>query len=72
MLILGLFVRIVAIIGAVIMLFLYFPLLKFPFIGTNQLIVNDYFIYAVALIYLYAARAGDYLSVKSLMRSRNH
>ncbi|MES2437369.1 MAG: DoxX family membrane protein [Patescibacteria group bacterium] len=72
LLILGLFVRIVALIGAFIMLFLYFPLLKFPYVGTNQIIVNDYFIYAIALVYLHAARAGDYFSIKSLMHSRHH
>jgi thiosulfate dehydrogenase (quinone) large subunit len=71
-LILGLFVRIVALIGAAIMIFLYFPMLNFPQVGTHQLIVNDYFIYAVALLYLYAARAGDYMSVRSLMRFHHH
>jgi thiosulfate dehydrogenase (quinone) large subunit len=57
-LILGLFVRTSAILGALLMLFYYLPL-DFPKPDANSYIVDDHIIYTIVLIYLAAAKAGS-------------
>lgn len=57
-LILGLFVRLSAPLGALLMLLYYFPVLTFPTIGEHSYIVDEHLIYAAALLVLAAYRAG--------------
>lgn len=57
-LIFGVFVRLSASLGALLMLLYYFPVLNFPYIGEHSFLVDDHIIYAVALLYLAIARAG--------------
>lgn len=57
-LILGIFVRISSILGALMMFLYYFPILEFPYVGTHSFLVDEHIIYAFTLIYLSAVRAG--------------
>jgi len=58
-LILGLGVRLSSILGAVLMLLYYFPVLEFPYIpGAHAFIIDDHIIYALVLLYFAAVRAG--------------
>ena len=58
-LILGLGVRLSSILGAALMVLYYFPVLEFPEVE-HGLIVDDHLIYAAALAFFAAARAGRY------------
>ena len=57
-LILGIGVRLSSSLGAVLMMFYYFPTLEFPYAGEHSYIVDEHVIYASLLIYLAAVRAG--------------
>ncbi|MDP3999793.1 MAG: DoxX family protein [bacterium] len=57
-LILGVFVRLSSILGAALMMLYYFPVLTFPYILPHSFIVDEHIIYALALLYLAAVRAG--------------
>lgn len=56
-LILGLFVRLSSVLGAVLMLLYYFPVLNFPYVE-HGFLVDEHVIYGLALLYLAAVRAG--------------
>ncbi len=58
-LILGLGVRISSVLGAVLMLAYYFPVLEFPKVE-HGFIVDDHIIYAAVLLFFAAVRAGRY------------
>lgn len=53
-LILGVFVRISSILGAILMLLYYLPILDFPYPNPNSLIVDQHVVYMVVLLYLAA------------------
>ncbi len=57
-LILGVFVRLSSIGGAVLMLLYYFPVLDFPYPNPHSYLVDEHIIYALVLAYFAAARAG--------------
>lgn len=57
-LIFGIFVRLSAPLGALLMLLYYFPVLTFPTAGAHSYIVDEHLMYAVALFVLAAFRAG--------------
>lgn len=57
-LILGVFVRVAAVLGALLMLLYYFPGLDFPRIGKTGYLVDEHIIYALSLLVLAAFRAG--------------
>ena len=57
-LILGLFVRWSGILGAVLMMLYYFPILDFPYPNAHSLIVDEHIIYALALLAVSSLRAG--------------
>lgn len=57
-LILGIGVRLSSILGAVLMLLYYFPVLTFPYIAPHSFIVDDHIIYALVLLIFAAYRAG--------------
>jgi thiosulfate dehydrogenase [quinone] large subunit len=69
--ILGIFVRIVSALGILIMLLFYFPLLSFPYVidaaGTYYL-VDSHMIIIAALLFLFAARAGEFFGLGSMFR----
>jgi thiosulfate dehydrogenase (quinone) large subunit len=66
LLILGLFVRPAALLGALIMLFLYFPLLKFPYVDSVYYIVDQHLVMVFVLMYLFAVRAGEFFGLGSM------
>src|SRR3989339_60269 len=53
-LIFGIFVRLSSVLGALLMLLYYFPVLSFPYIKPHSYIVDEHIIYALALIFLAA------------------
>lgn len=57
-LILGLFVRLSSLFGALLMLLYYLPALTFPFIKTTAFIVDEHIIYALVLLFFASAKAG--------------
>lgn len=57
-LILGVFVRLSSILGALLMLLYYLPILQFPYPNAHAYIVDEHIIYIVALLFLGASRAG--------------
>ncbi|MEK7616213.1 MAG: DoxX family membrane protein [Patescibacteria group bacterium] len=57
-LILGLGVRLSGVLGAVLMLLYYFPILDFPYPNTHSYIVDEHIIYLFALLLLAGLRAG--------------
>ena len=59
-LILGVFVRVSAPLGAALMLLYYFPILQFPYPNTHDFIVDEHIVYALALLALAGLRAGDF------------
>lgn len=57
-LILGIGVRMTSVLGAVLMMLYYFPILDFPYPNPHSLIVDEHIIYALALVFLASFRAG--------------
>jgi uncharacterized membrane protein YphA (DoxX/SURF4 family) len=68
LLIIGMFVRVASFLGIVTVLFFYFPLLHFPYVGTSYYIVDDHIVIAIALVFLFASNAGKFLGVGSVSR----
>ena len=62
-LILGVFVRISSIAGAVLMLLYYFPVLDFPYIA-HGFLVDEHIIYTLVLVLLATVRAGRYYGLE--------
>ena len=58
-LILGIFVRLSAWLGVLLMLLYYLPILDFPYPNAHSLIVDEHVIYALALIILANFHAGQ-------------
>jgi thiosulfate dehydrogenase (quinone) large subunit len=57
-LILGVFVRLSGVLGAVLMFIYYLPILQFPYPNAHAYIVDEHIIYATALLFLAAIKAG--------------
>lgn len=57
-LILGIGVRLSSILGAVLMLLYYFPVLDFPYPNPHSYLVDEHIIYALTLLLLASLRAG--------------
>lgn len=58
-LILGVFTRLSAILGALLMLLYYFPILDFPYPNAHSYIVDEHVIYVAALLVLATSKAGQ-------------
>ena len=72
-LMLGLFVRLSAPLGALLMMLYYFPVLKFPYIAPHSFLVDEHIIYASALIFLSAVKSGEIWGLdKFLNKLRKH
>ena len=72
-LMLGLFVRLSAPLGALLMMLYYFPVLKFPYIAPHSFLVDEHIIYASALIFLSAVKSGEIWGLdKFLNKWRKH
>ncbi len=57
-LLLGIGVRLSGILGALLMLLYYFPVLDFPVVAPHSYLVDEHIVYAAALLLLSAVRAG--------------
>lgn len=57
-LILGVGVRLSSVLGAVLMLLYYFPILDFPYPNAHAYIVDEHIIYASMLLFFASVRAG--------------
>lgn len=57
-LIFGVAVRFSSVLGALLMLLYYFPVLEFPYIGQHSFIVDEHIIYALIFIFFAAVKAG--------------
>lgn len=64
-LIFGLFVRLSSVLGAVLMILYYFPVLAFPKVGQNAYLIDDHIIYALVLVYFASIRAGRFWGLES-------
>lgn len=62
-LILGIGVRFSSTLGVLLMVFYYFPVLEFPYVGHGY-IVDDHIIYALVLTLLATVRAGRYFGLE--------
>ena len=57
-LLLGVFVRLSSVLGAVLMLLYYFPVLEFPYVGQHSFLVDEHIIYALVLLIFAVVGAG--------------
>lgn len=64
-LILGVFVRLSSLGGALLMILYYFPVLTFPTIKTTAFIVDEHIIYALVLLFFAAVKAGRVWGLES-------
>lgn len=68
-LIFGLFVRLSSVLGAVLMMLYYFPVLQFPYPSANSYIIDDHIIYALILLFFAAIKAGRVFGLDSFLKS---
>lgn len=57
-LILGVFVRLSSVLGIVLMLMYYLPILDFPYPNPNSFIVDQHIVYILVLLFFASVRAG--------------
>jgi thiosulfate dehydrogenase [quinone] large subunit len=60
--------RIASLLGILLMLFFYFPLLHFPYVGTSYYVVDEHAIFAFILAYLFVTRANEGFSIRNMFR----
>ena len=68
-LILGVFVRLSSVLGAVLMLLYYIPILDFPYAGEHSYIVDEHIIYILVLLYFASVNAGRVLGLDGIFTS---
>ena len=66
-LILGVFVRLGSVLGAILMLLYYFPVLDFPMVGEQGYIVDEHIVYMLVLLWLAAVRAGRVCGLDAIL-----
>lgn len=71
-LILGIFVRLSSVLGAVLMLMYYLPILSFPYPNANSFIVDQHVIFALSLIALGALHAGEIWGADAYLKNKLH
>ena len=59
-LILGIFVRLSSLWGALLMILYYFPVLQFPYIPPHSYLIDDHIIYALVLLFFAAGNAKSW------------
>ena len=70
-LILGIFVRPAALLGALLMMLYYFPVLSFPYAGEHNFIIDDHIFYAMILVLLAVVRAGRIWGLDRLLLKKS-
>ena len=69
-LILGIFVKLSSVLGALLMLLYYLPILDFPYPNAHSYIVDEHIIYIFVLIFFWAINAGKYWGLDSFLRPK--
>ncbi len=64
-LILGVFVRLSSVLGIVLMLLYYFPILQFPYPNPHSYLVDEHIVYALSLFVLAAMQAGRHWGLEN-------
>lgn len=64
-LILGVFVRFSSVLGAILMILYYLPILNFPYPNPHSFIVDEHIIYATVLLFLASIRAGRFWGLEN-------
>jgi thiosulfate dehydrogenase (quinone) large subunit len=67
-LVLGLFTRLSAYLGVILMILYYLPVLDFPKVGDHAYLVDEHIIYATLLILIATTRAGNYFGLDTLLK----
>lgn len=67
-LILGIFVRLSSLLGIVLMVLYYLPILNFPYVGEHSYLVDEHIIYSASLLLLMAFNAGRIFGVDGWIR----
>ncbi|MEK7174746.1 MAG: DoxX family membrane protein [Patescibacteria group bacterium] len=67
-LILGLFVRLSSVLGALLMILYYLPTLDFPYPNPHSYIVDEHIIYAAILLFLGSLKAGKIWGLDSKIK----
>ncbi len=71
-LILGIGVRLSSILGAILMLLYYFPILDFPYPNPHAFLIDAHIIYVAALLFLGSLREGRIWGLDSLIDRDKH
>lgn len=66
LLVLNAWAKIVSLVGIALMLFFYFPLLHFPYVGETYYIINEHIIFALILAYFFVTKPNDGLSLGNM------
>lgn len=69
-LIAGIFVRISAPLGMVLMLLYYIPILQFPYPNTHSFIVDEHVVYSAILLHLATMNAGKFYGLDRLLSKK--
>lgn len=67
-LVFGVLVRLSSVLGAILMLLYYFPVLAFPYIGQHFFLVDEHIIYALLLLFFAAVGAGKQWSLDNWLQ----
>lgn len=70
-LLLGLFVKASTVGGSALMLLYYLPVLRFPYVGTHSLVVDEHIVYIAGLAVLMAMDAGKIWGLDTLLSQRS-
>lgn len=65
-LVFGVCVRLASILGAVLMVLYYLPILSFPYVGANALLVDEHIMYVLIFVLLAESRAGRYCGIDEI------
>lgn len=69
-LILGIFVRLSSLLGIVLMILYYLPILNFPYVGEHSYLVDEHIIYSASLLLFMAFNAGKIFGIDGLIFRR--
>jgi thiosulfate dehydrogenase (quinone) large subunit len=69
-LIIGIGVRIASFFGIILMMLLYFPILRFPYAGEHAFIVDEHIIYSFVFLFFIFVKAGEYYGLINILQSK--
>ncbi len=71
-LLVGIFVRVSAPLGALLMVLYYLPALHFPYVGEHSMLIDEHIVYALLLIFLMLSNAGMKFGLDKFIARRKH